>query len=201
MFSMISRRALLGTAAVAATAGSAPAAPASFPRQRFVELRHRQFESESTAYLNQLKRQAFSRGLGLVMLSIHQDFVSPDAAEKAGVVLAMENHWRLTTSVDTLLQIVGTVNSPWLGINLDTGNFPGDPYEGLEKVAPHAIIVQSKMYYGGGERYTLDLDYKRIAGIFRKAGFHGYISLEMEGKETPEPAAAKSLEMLRAAFA
>jgi L-ribulose-5-phosphate 3-epimerase len=239
-----------------------------------VELLHRQFESESTAYLNKLKRQALARGLDLVMLSIHQDFVSPDAAErkkmidhtvhcidlavqlgipairlnsgrwktiqsfddlmkvkgdepplagythkdavtwcvdsireclpaaeKAGVVLALENHWGLTTSVDTLLDIVHMVDSPWLGINLDTGNFPGDPYAGLEKVAPHAIIVQAKTYYGGGEWYTLDLDYKRIANIFRKAGYHGYISLEMEGKETPESAVAKSLEMLRNAFA
>jgi sugar phosphate isomerase/epimerase len=49
--------------------------------------------------------------------------------------------------------------------------------------------------------YTLDLDYKRIAGIYRKAGFHGYISLEMEGKDPAEGAVAKSLEMLRAAFA
>jgi L-ribulose-5-phosphate 3-epimerase len=123
------------------------------------------------------------------------------AAEKAGVVLALENHWGLTTSVDTLLDIVHTVNSPWLSINLDTGNFPGDPYAGLEKVAPQAIIVQAKTYYGGGEWYTLDLDYKRIANIFRKAGYHGYISLEMEGKETPESAVAKSLEMLRNSFA
>src|ERR1700737_3535376 len=35
-----------------------------------VELLHRQFEGESTAYLNRLKRQAFSHGLDLVMLSI-----------------------------------------------------------------------------------------------------------------------------------
>ena len=48
---------------------------------------------------------------------------------------------------------------------LDTGNFPGDPYEGIAKLAPHAAIVQAKTYYGGGEWYTLDLDYKRIAKI------------------------------------
>lgn len=239
-----------------------------------VELLHRQFENESTPYLNKLKRLALQRGLDLVMLSIHQNFVKPDpaerkkmidhtihcidlavqlgipavrlnsgrwetiesfddlmkvkgdepplpgyqksdaikwcidsihqclpAAEKAGVVLALENHWGLTTSVDTLLEIVRAVDSPWLSINLDTGNFPGEPYPGLENVAPHAIIAQAKTYYGGGVWYTLDLDYKRIAGIFQKAGFHGYISLEMEGKEAAGTAVPKSLEMLRAAFA
>ena len=86
-------------------------------------------------------------------------------AEKAGVVLALENHWGLTTSVDMLLRIWREVNSPWLGINLDTGNFPGDPYADFAKVAPHATIVQAKTYYGGGVWYTLDLDYKKMAGI------------------------------------
>jgi len=121
-------------------------------------------------------------------------------AEKAGVMLALENHWGLTTRPENLLRIVGAIHSPWLGINLDTGNFATDPYAGLEALAPHAVIVQAKTYYGGGEWYTLDLDYKRIAGILRKAGFKGYISLEMEGKESPETAVPRSLEVLRAAF-
>jgi L-ribulose-5-phosphate 3-epimerase len=122
-------------------------------------------------------------------------------AEKAGVLLALENHWGLTTDVDMLLRIHKEVNSPWLGINLDTGNFPGDPYAGIEKVAPHATIVQAKTYYGGGEWYTLDLDYKRIARILRGAGFRGWVSLEMEGKEAPALAVPKSLTVLREAFA
>ena len=73
------------------------------------------------------------------------------AAERLGVVMALENHWGLTTSVDTLLAIHKAVGSPWLGINLDTGNYPGDPYAGIAALAPHASIVQAKTYYGGGE--------------------------------------------------
>jgi sugar phosphate isomerase/epimerase len=122
------------------------------------------------------------------------------AAEKAGVMLALENHWGLTTKPETLLRIYQAVRSPWLGINLDTGNFPGEPYAGIELLAPHAVIVQAKTYYGGGEWYTLDLDYPRIAGILRKAGFEGWVSLEMEGKEPAETAVPKSLELLRGAF-
>jgi L-ribulose-5-phosphate 3-epimerase len=238
-----------------------------------VEILHRQMRDETPAYVNALKRQAFRLGLSFPMLSIHQDFVSPDieerrkmiahtkhcidravalgiscirlnsgrwktiksfddlmkvkgnepplpgytnedamrwcvesiqeclpTAEKAGVMMALENHWGLTTSIEMLLRIVRAVNSPWLGINLDTGNYPGDPYPGIEQLAPHATIVQAKTYYGGGEWYTLDLDYKRIAGIFRKAGYKGWISLEMEGKEPPATAVAKSYQVLREAF-
>ena len=239
-----------------------------------VEILHRQMADESTAYLNKLKRLAWANGLDLVMLSIHQNFVSPDAAvrqkhidhtrhcidlaaqmgipsirlnsgrwgtirsfdelmknkgiepplpghsdddgfawcidsiekclphaEKAGVVLALENHWGLTTRPEGLLRIYRAISSPWLGMNLDTGNFPDEPYPNIERLAPHATIVQAKTYYGGGEWYTLDLDYPRIAKILRHAGFKGYVSLEMEGKEDAETAVPKSLAVLRSAFA
>jgi sugar phosphate isomerase/epimerase len=239
-----------------------------------VEILHRQMASESAEYVNGLKRLAFVNGLDLVMLSIHQSFVSPDpavrqknvehtlrmislaaqlgipcvrlnsgrwgtiqsfdelmkvrgaepplpgytdedafgwcidaikeclpAAEKAGVMLALENHWGLTTRPEAVLRIVRAVNSPWLGVNLDTGNYAGDPYPQIEMLAPYATIVQAKTYFGGGEWYTLDLDYGRIAAILRAAGFRGYVSLEMEGKEDPATAVPKSLELLRQAFA
>jgi sugar phosphate isomerase/epimerase len=122
------------------------------------------------------------------------------AAEKHGVLLALENHWGLTTKTENLLRIYKGVSSPWLGINMDTGNFAVDPYPEIEKLAPHAAIVQAKTYYGGGEWYTLDLDYQRIAGTLRKANFRGWVSLEMEGKEDPKTAVPKSLQVLRKAF-
>jgi L-ribulose-5-phosphate 3-epimerase len=123
------------------------------------------------------------------------------AAERVGILLALENHWGLTTKTENLLRIYKSVASPWLGINLDTGNFPGDPYAEIEKLAPYASIVQAKTYYGGGEWYTLDLDYNRIAKTLRNAKFKGWVSLEMEGKEDPATAVPKSLDVLRAAFA
>lgn len=123
------------------------------------------------------------------------------AAEKAGVILDLENHWGLTTKTEALLHIYKAVSSPWLGINLDVGNFPGDPYPEIEKIAPHANIVHFKTYFGGGVWYTLDLDYRRIAGILRNANFTGYVSLEMEGNEPAATAVPKSLELMRAAFA
>ena len=123
------------------------------------------------------------------------------AAAKAGVMLMLENHWGMTMKSEYLFRIVDGVNSPMLGINLDIGNFPGDPYPEIEKIAPRAAYVHFKTYYGGGEYYTLNLDYKRIAGILRQAGYAGYISLEMEGKEAPESAVAKSLDVMRSAFA
>ncbi|MFQ5738795.1 MAG: sugar phosphate isomerase/epimerase family protein [Acidobacteriota bacterium] len=121
-------------------------------------------------------------------------------AESAGVVMALENHWGLTTDPRNVIKIHKAVNSPWLGVNMDTGNYVGDPYAGIEILAPYATIVQAKTYYGGGVWYTLDLDYKRIAGLLRSAGFAGYVSLEMEGKEDADAAVPKSYQVLREAF-
>lgn len=122
------------------------------------------------------------------------------AAEKAGVMLMLENHWGITTKTENLFRIVDGVNSPWLGINLDIGNFPIDPYPEIEKIAPRAGIVHFKTYFGGGEYYTLNLDYKRVAAILRRANYKGYVSLEMEGKESPETSVAKSLAVMRSSF-
>jgi sugar phosphate isomerase/epimerase len=123
------------------------------------------------------------------------------AAEKAGVVLALENHWGLTASVDGVLRIYKAINSPWLGVTLDVGNLVGNPYPQIEKLTPYAVVVHFKTYFGGGVWYTLDLDYPRIAGILRKANYPGYVNLEMEGRENAETAVPKSLEVMRKAFA
>lgn len=238
-----------------------------------VDILHRQMDSEDNAYLQGLKRHAFLKGVDLICLSIHQDFVDPEKevrrqninhtrkcirlahemgipcirlnsgrwgtirsfddlmanrglepplegydeddafrwcidsiekclpdAEKYGVHLALENHWGLTRSPEGLLRIARSIKSDWLGVLMDTGNFLEDPYEKLEAIAPYATFVQAKTYYGGGEWYTLDLDYKRIASILRKAGYSGYISLEFEGKADADKGVAQSIATLRDAF-
>lgn len=121
-------------------------------------------------------------------------------AEKAGVVLALENHWGLTRTPEGLLRIVNSIDSPWIGVLMDTGNFLEDPYEKLEEIAPQTVFVQAKTYYGGGEWYTLDLDYARIAEILNKVEYKGYISLEFEGKEDANTGVPKSIDLLKKSF-
>jgi len=121
-------------------------------------------------------------------------------AKKCGVVLGLENHWGLGISPEGVLKVVEAVNSPWLQVTLDTGNFLEDPYARLEKLAAKTVLLQTKTYHGGGRWYTLDLDYARIAKIMKKANYKGYVSLEFEGKEDPLTAVPKSLKMLREHF-
>jgi len=123
------------------------------------------------------------------------------AAEKCGVTLGLENHWGLGRLPEGVLKIVKAVNSPWLQMTLDTGNFLEDPYDKLEQMADGLCLVQAKTYYGGGIWYALELDYPRIAAMLRKHNYHGFVSLEFEGKEDWRTAIPKSLELLRSAFA
>ena len=121
-------------------------------------------------------------------------------AEKNGVILGLENHWGLGVTPEGVLRVVKAIDSPWLQVTLDTGNFLEDPYDRLAMLADRAVLMQAKTYFGGGVWYELDLDYPRIARIMKKAGFKGYVSLEFEGKEDPLTGIPKSLEVLRKAF-
>jgi L-ribulose-5-phosphate 3-epimerase len=121
-------------------------------------------------------------------------------AEECGVTLALENHWGLGRTPEGVLRIVNAVNSPWLRVLMDTGNFLEDPYGKLEMMAEKTCYVQAKTYFGGGIWYALDLDYNRIADMLRRHNYHGYISLEFEGNEDWKTAIPKSLALLRGAF-
>ncbi len=136
-------------------------------------------------------------GFGWVIDSIEQ--LLP-MAEEYGVVLGLENHWGLGRTAKGVMRIVNDIDSPWLQVTADTGNFFEDKYEQFDMLAEKAVLVQAKTYYGGGNWYTLDLDYDKYAEILRKHNYRGYISLEFEGQEDPETAVPKSLEMLRKAF-
>jgi sugar phosphate isomerase/epimerase len=116
------------------------------------------------------------------------------------VVLAVENHWGLSRTPEGLLRIVNAFNSPFVGALMDTGNFLEDPYDKLKQIAPRTVYVQAKTYDGGGEWYTLDLDYQRIARILADVNYTGYVAIEFEGKAPADEAVPKSVERLRKAF-
>lgn len=122
-------------------------------------------------------------------------------AERCGVVLGLENHWGIGREAAGVLRILDAIDSPWLMATVDTGNFLEETLPQIEQLMPQASLVHAKTYNGGGEWYTLDLDYAAIARIVRQSGFNGYLTLEMEGKEPAETAVPASLAMLRRAFA
>jgi sugar phosphate isomerase/epimerase len=122
-------------------------------------------------------------------------------AGEHGIFLALENHGGPTTSGEDMLRFLRDVQSPWFGVNLDTGNFrTPDPYADMAAVAPYALNVQVKVELNvGGKRQPSD--YKRIAKILRDAGYRGYVVLEYEAREDPHQAIPRHLDSLREAIA
>ena len=123
-------------------------------------------------------------------------------AGQHGVHLALENHGGPTATAEGLLQFVRDVNSPWFGVNVDSGNFHSeDPYKELAQIAPYALNVQIKVVMSGPEKKKTPADYKRLATVMRDAHYRGYIVLEYEEAGNVREECAKHLAELRTAFA
>jgi sugar phosphate isomerase/epimerase len=110
-----------------------------------------------------------------------------DYAGTKGIFLGLENHGGIVAEADGILEIVTAVKSPWLGINLDTGNFHTvDPYGDLAKIAPYAVNVQVKAEIGKKDAAKKEpADLPRIFKILRNADYQGYVALEYEAKPDP----------------
>jgi sugar phosphate isomerase/epimerase len=126
---------------------------------------------------------------------------SCDYAATKGIMLGLENHGGIVADPDDLLDIVHAVQSPWFGINLDTGNFQtDDPYRDLARCAPYAVNVQIKteLQKRGQKKELADLP--RLVQLLRDAKYQGYVALEYEAAEDPWQAVPRVLAQLHALF-
>jgi len=107
-----------------------------------------------------------------------------------GIVMAMENHGG--TTPEQILSLLADVDSPFLKLTLDTGNFPPisqvgpETYDNIERCAPHAAIVHAKFFNVNPDGSDREFDWPRIRGIFARAGFRGFLSVEYEGADDDE---------------
>ena len=121
-------------------------------------------------------------------------------AGRHGVILAIENHDYLTR-IDRLVEIVRQIDSPWFGVNLDTGNVADpQPYEALTKIAPYAVNVQVKTEIPTGRGGREPTDISRIINMLRDVKYSGYVVLEYEGADDPYEAVPRNLAELRKAI-
>ncbi|MEM9825331.1 MAG: sugar phosphate isomerase/epimerase family protein [Planctomycetota bacterium] len=102
-----------------------------------------------------------------------------EVAAQYGIFLGVENHGNLSS--DQMLRIIKRIESPWVGINLDTGNFFSEtPYNDIERCLPYAVNVQVKtmMRKPNGDRYPANFD--RLAQLLVAARYQGDVVLEFE---------------------
>ncbi|MEC8159951.1 MAG: TIM barrel protein, partial [Planctomycetota bacterium] len=107
-----------------------------------------------------------------------------------------------TATAEGLLRFVNDIQSPWFGVNLDTGNFHSkDVYKDLAKVAPHAVNVQVKVVIAPQGQPRQPTDFRRIAAILNEVGYSGYTVLEYEEKGNPREECPRYLDQMREALA
>ena len=123
--------------------------------------------------------------------------IACDYAGERGVILGMENHDFLI-DIDRMLPIVEAVDSPWFGVNFDSGNIAptSDPYKELKRIAPYSVNAQIKVEIPvNGKKVHADLG--RIIDILKDADYRGYVVLEYEGSDDPKAAIPGYLSKLR----
>src|SRR5207247_5766947 len=76
---------------------------------------------------------------------------SAEYAGSKGVLLGVEDDGGLTTTAEPTVTIVKQTDSPYEGINLDTGNFPKNGYSQVDLCLPYASNVHFKVSVGGAD--------------------------------------------------
>jgi sugar phosphate isomerase/epimerase len=113
-----------------------------------------------------------------------------------GVYLGIEQHGPYTARIPSLLRILELVDSPWIRVNYDCGNtfLAGeDPYAMLDAVIDKVVHVHAKdisVEQADAERGKVTgtavgcacgdgvIDWDRIVGRLKQAGFEGVLSVE-----------------------
>lgn len=115
-------------------------------------------------------------------------------AEDHGVKLAVENH--IDYTADECVQLLDRVDAPYLGLNLDTGNFLrllDDPVQGAAKLADRVLAthikdlkpvkgVSATEWYFFSSTPVGDglVDNQKLAQILYDAGYQGFLAVETD---------------------
>jgi sugar phosphate isomerase/epimerase len=135
-------------------------------------------------------------------------------AEAHGIVLAIENHIDLLA--DEIVDLVGGMGSPWLGICLDTGNnlrLHEDPVAVAEKLAPLTRATHIKdIFVQRGDPNDFAfwpsvplgeglVDLAKVLSFLKRAGYKGLLAIEVDylhpGYGEEDRAVRKSVQYLQ----
>ena len=115
-------------------------------------------------------------------------------AKQYDIKMAIENH--IDFNSNEILWLIKEVNSPYLGVNLDTANFVrvlDDPVKATEKLAPYVyathvkdVAVQTNVpadtwhFFASVPAGKGLVDIKSIAKILKKANYEGFLAVEID---------------------
>jgi sugar phosphate isomerase/epimerase len=122
---------------------------------------------------------------------------SAEIAESKGIMLGVEDDGGLTATAEPTVEIVKRADSPFVGINLDTGNFPKNGYSQTALCLPYASNIHFKVGIAGEDGAKKRADWPRLLAMISKAGYKGYVSLEYEEADDAETAVPRLAAELR----
>jgi len=116
-----------------------------------------------------------------------------EQADRHDLNVLVENHGGLSSNGAWLAGVMGLVDHPRCGTLPDFGNFrlQGDEwydfYQGVDELMPYAKAVSAKTHDFDEQGNDTQLDYERLVRIVLDHGYRGYLGIEYEGNELPEP--------------
>jgi L-ribulose-5-phosphate 3-epimerase len=122
-----------------------------------------------------------------------------DYAGTKGILVGLEDDDELTRSSEQLFTILKKVDHPFARINLDCGNFRKDAYKECERCAPYAAATHVKTVMPNAQGKREPADWPKLFGILANAGYRGYVSIEMEPRDTDNPVVRYAPELIRCA--
>lgn len=133
-----------------------------------------------------------------------------DAAERAGVVVALEIHGDIMASSDATIPLLEKIGRDSIRVNYDTANV--EYYSGqkavddLPKILPWLAHVHLKDTTGGKGVWNFGaigsgaVDFARVLQILRDGGYDGPLSVELEFTGEPWPPLADVNEAMRRSY-
>jgi hypothetical protein len=117
---------------------------------------------------------------------------------KEGVMVLIENQPGIASQPDRILQIIETVNNPWIGTLLDLAEFPSDVdrYEAIERLLPctAAVHVRTRAFNEQGLETAVDV--ARCHHLMQRAQYQSYVGILYDGDGGDHEGVLKSKELL-----
>jgi L-ribulose-5-phosphate 3-epimerase len=105
----------------------------------------------------------------------------------------VENHGGYSSNGEWLSSVIRKVDHQRCGTLPDFGNFKladgefYDRYKGVAELMPYAKAVSAKSYEFDDAGEETKTDFHKMLKIVVRAGYHGYLGIEYEGKTHSEP--------------
>lgn len=130
-----------------------------------------------------------------------------DAADAAGVVVALEIHGDIMASSDVTIPLIEKIGRDSIKVNYDTANveyYSGEKaVDDLPKITSHLAHFHIKETTGGKGNWNFPalgdgtVDFARVLEILDAAGYAGPISVEIEFEGEPWPPLEEVTEAMR----